>query len=129
MKGSGTVTFTSANMSGKPAGRGGGTCSLPAGNINLGAKKITVNVYASKAKIILVNKYGQVLDARSLVSTNQVSNMTAVFDISDVPDTRLTDGAYIVISMYSSASYYSSIGTYAGETLALFTLNSITVTY
>ncbi len=129
IKGSGTQVFNASNMTGKTSGVAAGTCSLPAGNINLGVKSISVTTTASKTMVILYNKYGQAIDKRLLTTGGTtVGSMTAIFDVADLPDTSI-DGCYIVVNMMSTVENYTSIGTYAGTVYGPFSMNSITVTY
>ena len=129
IKGSGTQVFNASNMTGKTSGVAAGTCSLPAGNINLGVKSISVTTTASKAVVVLYNKYGQTFDARMLTTGNTtVGSMTAVFDLADASDEQI-DGLYVVVNMFSAVENYTSIGTYAGTVYGPFSINSITVTY
>lgn len=129
MKGSGTVTFTASSMSGKTSGTGSGTCSLPAGNILLGAKSISVTATAGKVSIQLYNKYGTLLARRVFSSSNYNYASTAVFDLTEMSDANLTDGAYIVVTMYTSSPRYNSSDVYVGQIAGPYSFNSIVVTY
>ncbi|WP_304174756.1 hypothetical protein [Pseudobutyrivibrio ruminis] len=129
MKGSGTVTFTASSMSGKTSGTGSGTCSLPAGNILLGAKSISVTATAGKVNIKLYNKYGALLSNRAFSSSNYNYASTAVFDLSEMSDAELTDGAYIIVTMYTSSPIYNSKDVYVGQVAGPYSFNSIVVTY
>ncbi|MBE5913752.1 MAG: hypothetical protein E7274_06785 [Pseudobutyrivibrio ruminis] len=116
-------------MSGKTSGTGSGTCSLPAGNILLGAKSISVTATAGKVNIKLYNKYGALLSNRAFSSSNYNYASTAVFDLSEMSDAELTDGAYIIVTMYTSSPIYNSKDVYVGQVAGPYSFNSIVVTY
>nr|MCR5581337.1 hypothetical protein [Pseudobutyrivibrio sp.] len=129
LKGSGSQTFSGYSLSGSTSGIAAGTCSLPAGNINPGPKSIIVSVNATDATVKLINKYGQVVDSRSLTTGGPtMGSLVATFDLSSFSDREL-EGLYVTCSMQTIVKNFNSTGNYIGNAYGPYSVNHVQINY
>ncbi len=122
-------TFSAEHLSGSTSGIGAGTCSLSSEKIGDNPKKISISVNASVTTVKVMNKYGQELDSRNLSTGAPTSSeLSAVFDLSGLPDKKL-EGCYVIINMQTTVQDYATNGNYAGVVWGPYSLNYIKLDY